>query len=206
MDTIELEALAVQTYEQHKFNPCEPESAFALARRIHGPNCIRRVPGLLGSHPAAGYQLGVEQHFALRRTLLEEDANFYLAHELAHVLLGVKHGAGALIESRCDYLAACLMAPRPAVLALFRVFGWDLTEIADQVTATQTWAALRIAEVLREPVATVGPIAVRTRGPEEWVWPDEGALRRLAVRARPGITKIRVTDRPRRVVLRAEAG
>lgn len=60
----------------------------------------------------------------------------------------------------------------------------------------------RLAEVLRTPLAAVGPLAVRVRGPEDWVWPDEPTLRRWAGgRAGRGVRKVRVTDRPARALL-----
>lgn len=200
----DLESIAVETYERHHLDPAEPVSAFRLARAIAGPDAVVRPPGLLGRYPAATMHVNGKPRFALRKTVPLDEQQFYLAHELAHLLLGRPHGAGAEIEAACDYLGSCLMAPRAAVLALYRAFGLDLGAIADEVVATQTWAALRLGEALQIPIATVGPIAVRVRGPEEWVWPSEPELRRQAVRPGPGLAKVRITDRPKRAVLVAD--
>lgn len=204
MDHADLETLATSTYERHGFDPTAPLSAFRLARKMHGPNAVTRPPVLLASYPASTYHVNGRPRFAVRKTVPKDEAQFYLAHELAHDLIGTKHCHGDALEDACDYLGACLMAPRAAVLALYRAFGWDLAEIADEVLATQTWAALRLGETLRAPLAAISPALVRVRGPEEWVWPSEPEIRRMASRPGPGLTKIRVTDRPRRAVLLAD--
>lgn len=204
MDLADLETIATSTYERHGFSPDRAVSTFKLARKIHGSDCIVRPHTLLGAYPASTTHLEGRPRFALRKTVPDDEAQFYIGHELAHDLLGLPHGKGAEIESACDYLAACLIAPRAAVVALYRAFGWDLRAIADEVVATQTWAALRLAETMREPLAAISPIAVRVRGPEEWVWPSEPEIRRMARRPGPGIKKIRVTDRPKRAVILAD--
>lgn len=201
MDHEVLESIAVSTYERHGFDPAAPVSTFKLARHMHGPDCIVRPNTMLGPYPAATIVVDARPRFALRKTVPRDEEQFWIGHELAHDLLGQPHGLGSEIEGACDFLAACLIAPRPAVLALYRVFGWDLRGIAEEVVATQTWAALRLGETLREPLAAVSPIAVRVRGPDAWVWPSEPKIRQLAARPGPGLRKIRVTDRPKRAVL-----
>lgn len=204
MDIIELESVATQFYQRFRLPPDEPVSTYKLARLRYGRGTITRPPTLLGRFPSCAYLLQGIQHIAVRRSVPDDEAQWYLGHELAHLELGKPHGAGAEVEANCDYLAACLMAPRSAVLALHRAFGWDLRGIAREVVATQTWAGLRLAEALLVPLAAVGP-SVRVRGPEEWVWPDEPTIRGWARgRSCPvGVKKIRVTDRPKRALLAA---
>lgn len=201
MDLPTLEGIAIELHRRHGFDPERPPSTMRLARAMFGPGCIVRPPTMLGAAPSSTFVLAGARRICVRRTVPRDELAFYVAHELAHAELGQPHGAGAQIEAACDYLAAALIAPRPAVLALHRAFGWDLAAIAEEVVATQTWAALRLAEALLEPLAAVSPSLVRVRGPEEWVWPDEDTLRLWARRAGPGIRRIPVTDRPRRAVL-----
>lgn len=204
MDLLFLEELAVETYRRHKFDPARPVSLYTLAREMYGDDVIVRPNQLVGARPAnAGWSHG-KVRIGLRRTVPPEEAQHYIGHELSHLLLGRPHTGDAALEAACDYLGAALMAPRPAVLALYRAFGWSIREIADEVVATQTWAALRLGEALRVPLAAVSPATVRVRGPEGFVWPAEGEIRKLAKRPGPGLHKVRVTDRPARAVLVAD--
>lgn len=200
MDISSLESVAVDMYRRKGFDPSSPVSTLRLARSLHGPSCIERPASLVGSYPASTWVLRGERKISVRRRVPLDEVAFYVGHELAHAELGVPHGADGEVEAACNYLGAALMAPRPAVLALHRAFGWDLEEIAAEVVATQTWAALRLAEALIVPTAALSPQIVRVRGPEEWVWPDEATIRRWSTRPRPGVRKINVTDRPRRSV------
>lgn len=58
---------------------------------------------------------------------------------------------------------------------------------------------------VQEPLAVVCPHRVYARGPEEWIWPDEGTIRQWArsSRNRSGIAVSRLSD-PRRSVIRAD--
>jgi hypothetical protein len=200
VDAYNIEQLAIETYERHGLNPATPASAFRIARAIGGPDAVTRPSQVIGRPAHAGW-LGDRVRFGVRRTLSDEDANFFLAHEVAHVVRGIGHCSDPVIEQEIDALAAALMAPRPAMVALYRAFGWDVAALADEVIATQTWAALRLAEVYSVPVAAIGPESVRVRG-SAWEWPHEAELRRVARRPGPGLTKVRITDRPRRIALR----
>lgn len=205
MDLIELEAIAVETYQRLDLDPARPVSTFRVAREmLQDGHAITRPPTLLGRYPACIYHVEGRPKIALRRTIPDDEQQFYVGHELAHLLLGKPHGSGHEIEAACNYLGAALMAPRPAVFALYKSFGWNVSQIAKKVVATQTWAALRLGEAMLVPLATVGPIAVRVRGPEEWCWPDERTIVEWA-RGTPGfgLKKIRVTDRTRRTIITA---
>lgn len=205
MDLITLESLAVEEYRARGLDPAEPVSTLRLARLKFHPGVITRpptfaarFPSCTGTDPRTGLR-----YIGLKRTIPRDEVQWYCGHELAHLILGVPHGKGAAIEAACDYLGACLMAPRPAVHALYRACGFDVSAIAKHVVATQTWAGLRLAEALLVPLAAVGP-TVRVRGPEEWAWPDEGTIRGWARgKAGPGLRKVRVTDRPGRMLLAA---
>lgn len=201
MDPYDLEALAVETYERNGFDPAEPVSTLRLARKIYGPGVIVRNANLAGMRPAAVGWVNGKPRIALQRTVPTDEIRFHTGHELAHLIRGVPHDDGAALERECDYLGAALSGPRPAIVAMRKAVGWDIRRIAKEAACTQTWAALRLAEADRIPLVTVGPHAVRVRGPDEYVWPDEQTLRRWVDRPGPGVRKVRISDRTRRAVL-----
>lgn len=174
-----------------------------LARALLGPDAIVRGPRPLHA-PAALVRVGDAWRIILSRSLLPLYALFAVGHELGHWLLA-RHGYDGDDEERAaDYLGAALLAPRRAFLAARRALGDDLPALADALSMTETGAALRLGEVLGVPLAVVAPARVRVRGPKEWVWPDEGTLRRWARRPAPGVRKTKLRDDPRRVMLGVE--
>lgn len=192
------EQLAFDFYERVNCDPAEPESPFKLARLFLGAGCIER--GRF-SAPAVTFVANGRRRIAIRRGISIEYAAFYVGHELGHAMLEEASYRDDDVEQQCDLFAAALMAPRPAMLRLHREFGYNLEAIAGEVGSTETWAALRLGEVLHVPLAAIAPQRIRVRGPEEWVWPDEMTLRAWARRTPPGLAKTRLTDDPRRVVL-----
>ncbi len=201
MDAITLESLAEQFYRRHNLDPSEPTSTYTLARLELGDDGVTRPPPYLTKYPASLYgPLGARQ-ISLHRAVPANETQWRIGHELGHHILGRPHGAGEEIESACDYLGAALMAPRAAILGLYKNHGWDLDAIAGEVGATQTWAALRLAEVLELPLAAIGP-TIRYRGPEGFNWPDARTVRGWAAgMPGPGLAKVPITDRPKRAVL-----
>jgi hypothetical protein len=209
MDLLHLESVAVETYERLGLDPSEPVDTCKLARlRFRGRGdstpIVTRPPSLLGARPGAVWWKGETPFIAVRKTVPIEIVQHVVGHEMGHLLLGRKHDSDPDLEAACDYLGACLMAPRPAVLALHRAHGWKLREIAEEVCATQTWAALRLGEALGIPLAAISPVAVRVRGPEEWAWPSEPEIRQLARRQRPGLKKVAITDQRARCAIICE--
>lgn len=204
MDAAALEGMAISLYERLGLEPSRPVSTFKLARGLLGEEALVRPPSMVGS-PASLITVDGERRIAVKKTVPLRYARFFVGHELGHVLLEEERYHGDDLEPCCDYLGAALMAPRPAMRALQGVFGFSLPEIADVVGATQTWAALRCAEVLCMPLAVIAS-TIRVRGPEEWVWPDEATLREWARSRRVprGVSRMRLTDDPVRVVLRHE--
>ncbi len=203
MDLASLEQLAEDAYERNGFDPRRPTTPHRIARAEYkDPELIVRPRVVLGHRPSGVGWMAGRPRIMLRSTVPEDDEQFYVGHELAHLLLGRKHGEDSELEAACDYLGAALMAPRPAVRELYRRHGWNLRAIAREVVATQTWAALRLAETVGCPLAAVSPELVRVRG-AEWGWPAASELRRHARRPGPGLKKVRITDRPARTVLLA---
>jgi hypothetical protein len=143
-------------------------------------------------------RVGAAWRVYLRQGIRSRTARFTVMHELSHWVLG----PGAT-EDECDALAACLLAPRPAVELLLRQGVSTYPKIATWFGCTETFAALRYGEITDEPLVVVAPASVRIRG-REWSWPAEKELRGL-VKARrvPGIRKVQLRDDPVRVALRA---
>lgn len=205
LDATEVEALAVAFYRRLGFDPAEPVDTFRLARALLGPDAIERGTSIVGL-PAKLFMVRGARRIAVSRKLSVPYARFYAGHELGHVVLDELGYRDDDLEAVCDMFGAAVMAPIPAVAALLRAFGRDHEAIAAEVGATQTWAALRVAEALGIPRAIITPARVYARGPEAFVWGPEDGLRRLARGrvVRPGVTKVKLTDDPRRVVIDVE--
>lgn len=200
MNVAEVEGFAVATYHRLGFDPTEPVSTFKLARVLLGPDSIERTS--LAGTVAATFVVNGQRRIAVSRKLAPEYAAFYVGHEIGHVLCQEEGFRGPRLEQVCDQLGAALMAPLPAVLAMVRA-GLGFEELADEVVSTQTWAALRLAEVLQIPRAVLTPARVYVRGPEDFRWPL--GMRKLATKGAPGLRRTRLTDDPDRLVLDVDA-
>jgi hypothetical protein len=198
------EQLAFDFYERNGCDPAEPVDPFTLTRKFLGAGTVVRAAGMV-SGPAATFVVNGRRKIAIKRNVPIEYAAFFCAHELGHIVHEEIGYRGDDIEEQCDLFAGALLAPRPAVIRLHRAFGFDLTAIADEVGSTETWAALRIGEVFHVPLVVVAP-RIRARGPESFVWPDAGTLRRWAQRlpVGMGLAKTRLKDDPKRAVIRAD--
>lgn len=199
-DCRDLEQLALDVYGRHSLDPEEPETSTKLARLELGPHAVTRGELRRGAAGATATVNGSPVIVVARR-LSPEWANFVTGHELAHLLLD-RAGLPSDEES-ADYLGAALMAPRAAVLRLYRHHGLDVARLADEVVGTQTWAALRLGEALGQPMAAVSPLRVRVRGPESWEWGGEAQVRALARGRRQlrGVVKVRISDERGRAAL-----
>lgn len=202
---VEIEGLAVAFYEQHGFDPSEPVDTFRLARKRLGPQGILLGTTIVGL-PAARFVKDGATRIAINKRLSMPYAFFFAGHELGHEICDEIGYRDDDLERVCDHLGAALQAPMPAVRRLHRAMGNELADIADEVGATQTWAALRLAEYLKIPRAVLTPQKIYLRGPDEFIWGPEDELRRIgnARKRRPGITKTRLTDDSRRIVIDIE--
>jgi hypothetical protein len=196
----EIEGLAVEFYKRLNLDPEQPVDTFRLARRLLGAQAIVKGTSLVGMPAKVFFVLG-ERKIAVNRKIPVPYQQFYVGHELGHIVCDEIDYAEDDLEQVCDHFGAAIMAPIPAISSLLRTFGRDHEAIANEVGSTQTWAALRVAEYLKIPRAIVTPQKLYTRGPDEWQWGSEQELRRLVRVERPGITKVRLTDDPRRVVI-----
>lgn len=206
MDVAALEGLACATYKRLDLDPSRSVSTFTIARKLLGAESVQRPRMMIGAPAMTGVADG-RRYIAVKASIPMPYARFFAGHELAHVLLEEEGYAGDDVEACCDYLGAALMAPRPAAFAMVRAFGVAPAEIADVVGSTQTWAALRVGEVLGIPLVVITPHRLYVRGPESFMWGrDEREVRRdaSARKLRPGIARTRLTDDPRRVMLVAD--
>ena len=201
MDPHELEGLALVPYTETGIDPADPPPIFDLVRAYLGVRVER--PGHMAGL-ATSYRMGGKDRIAVRAGVVVEYAQFYAAHELAHVVLRRVGHPGAEDEPHANYLGAAMLLPRAAVAASYRAEGFAPRALAEAIVCTQTAAALRFGEVLGAPLAAVSPAVVRVRGPSAWVWPDEDTIRAWAQRPRPGLSRVRLTDQPRRVALLAD--
>jgi IrrE N-terminal-like domain len=200
MDVWDHEGNALAIYAEAHENPSDPQGPFVLAESL-GVRIRYDAPRML--RPAAFAVVNGEEMIFLRRKLSDAQERFLIYHELAERLL--RKSGDELTELSCVQLAACLRMPPPAFRQLVRVVGFDLPKLAAPWCASETGAALRWLETTGTPGVVVTPGDIRVRG-EEWAWPDEGELRRLA-RARnlpAGLRKVHIRDRRGAVVLMAE--
>ncbi len=199
-DAGEIEGLAVDLYLRLSLDPERPIDTFRLARKLLGVGAIVRGTSLVGL-PAKLFTVNMQTKIAINRALPFPYAQFFIGHELGHHICNELGYREDDIEHVCDHFGAAVMAPMPAVRAMLRAFGRDHEAIADEVGSTQTWAALRIAECVGIPRAIVTPKKTYLRGPEEFVFGSVQSVRGLVRGNRPGVSKVQLTDDPRRTVL-----
>lgn len=203
MHLVEVEGLAVEFYRRLKLDPERPVDSLRLARLLLGPDAIERGTAIVGAM-ARVFTVNGKRRIAVSRKVTIEYAQFFVGHELGHIVLDELGYTDEDVETVCDQFGAAVMAPIPAVRAMLRAFGRDHEAIAEEVCSTQTWAALRISEALGIPRAVITPKRVYARGPDEFVWGSENELRKLTRVDRPGIVRARLTDDPKRVVIDVE--
>jgi len=201
MDLAWGEGESVALYNRLDLDPSEPVSPFRIARKMFGPECITRTPILMAAASTA--IVNGRRIIAVRRSVPVEYQGFFVAHEIAHTLMQDAHyeGDDEDQERMADYLGACIVCPAPAARELYKQFGRDFEAISDELGSTQTFTALRLAEVRRIPRIIVTPKKVYDRLPEEWSRPSPAEMRKLATSNRPGLTKMRLTDAPGRIVV-----
>lgn len=205
MDTTWCEGAAVSLYERLGFDPSKPISTFRIARAWLGADAIVRPPVYMGT--ASTFIYDGRRRIAIARKVPDLQAGHLVGHEIGHGLLAEIGYCDDDEEDMADLIGAALLAPAPAVWMFYRIFGpRAFAEMADQVGSSETWAALRLAEVRNIPRAVITPQKVRVRGPDNFVWGSEADVRHLAKSraTRPGVTKIRLRDDPRRIVLDVE--
>jgi len=194
----DLEQLATEAYRRCKASPIQPLSPLAVSRALLGHGKVTLVDSLPADVLGASIGHTIESaRIILNRSAPTHRKLFTLAHELAHILLrieGLDSADG--LEKSCDYLAACLMAPKAAALALFKTHGFRVSRVAEPALQTDTWAIMRIGEATGIPVAAIKPGKVRFRGKQRETFPSEATLREVAsgrVQV-PGLRCVRLSD------------
>lgn len=200
IDLWDHETNAREVYRQAAMDPADPPGPHDLAEALMGRGWLCYLPRL-----ASGWgfysPVGDRERIYLRRGLTPMREAWTIYHELAERHLYPCRDVDGK-ETACDQLAACLRAPREAFRALVADVGLDLLQLADAVICSQTSAALRYGETTGMPLVVVSPGDVRVRG-DEWGWPDEHELRRLARgRSVPSnVRRIEIDDARGRAVL-----
>lgn len=199
MDWIgEVEADAANIYREADFDPCEPRGIGRL------------VDGILHSKPQYEANMLRESAIAkvkgvwtiyVRKGIAARRARWLVAHELAHYWLKKIGCVDREVEQRCDALGAALVAPRPAFRAVRRMLGGDSKELADAFATTQSLIMLRRGECEGIPVAVVGARVI-VRG-DDFGWPGEAELRRIARAGRPEVVRVVLADEGRVALLAA---
>lgn len=188
------EGEALYLYERAGADPAAPPGPHALAEAL-GLRIEHGGRGIVGDAMLSGDVTRV------RRRLSPAREGFAVAHELAEHVLAGRHDEGA--EASANLLAACILMPRPAVLAAVAAVGRDLAALAAAFVVSETAMALRLAEIDGTPTLVVSRSWAWVRG-APFGWPEtlEG-VRRLAKCTPPeGLELERLRDDPRRVVIR----
>jgi hypothetical protein len=193
----DVEREADRLYRAAGLDPAVGAPPSTLVRALLGPGSIRFVEERWLPGGGSLARVGSEWRVYLRKGLSGPELRFISLHELSHWALGPSGS-----EAECDALAARLLAPRAAFEIAMRETGGSYTRLARWFRCTETFAALRYGEVTDQPLVVVAPATIRIRG-QQWSWPSEPELRRLADRPRPrGLRKARLRDAPLRVALR----
>lgn len=202
IDQADIEGEAELLYRAAGLDSGTAAPAIWLATEILGPGSVVGVHALQSPGGGCLVRVNGQQRIYFRSRLPPERRDFAIAHELAHAVLGDRAGEEIETELACDALAAALIAPRRAFLAVVRRHGARFTRLAKAFATTESLVALRFGEATDEPLVLIAPRSVRVRG-AAYSWPGEVALREIAAGARPGLRKAVLRDDARRAVLSA---
>lgn len=219
MHPADLYGLALDLYRLTSSDPADPPRPKALVVRLFGRSAIRLDPNRLRVQDALLVKAEVRRDgemppggsFLLyhRRHLSPEALNWAIAHELGEWLLKRANVVDEHIEHLADALAALILAPNQAFLAVYRSEGANLPLLAQVFGTTESCVGMRIGEVLGTPTALLTPShpQLRLRG-DEYGWPPRGELRRCVASGAlpPQVRLHRLKDDPRRILLLADAG
>lgn len=181
MDPAEIEGLAVWLYQRHGLDPETAAPWRCFVPVLERPR-----------HAGLAYSFG---DTIARHRMRPEYEGFVALHEHAHIVFRehrILFASEQDEEMGADHLAACLLAPRPAVRAFARTYGRDHEVLAAVAEGTKIWARLRFAETFGESLAVVGPSMTWARG--EFVGVEESNLRAL-VRSPPSGLRVVRTGR-----------
>lgn len=178
MESGDLEGDALCIYAEAGLDPAEPVSAHDLAHALLGRGGVRYARGLLVGAKYQSLPDGREWIF-VRPGLPLHVESLKILHEVAERHFARARRVDEDLEVLCDQLAYRLRMPRPLYRELVATVGPDWRELSRPWGASEAASALRYLEVTGTPGVVITPRAARARG-EEWAWPDEAELRRLA--------------------------
>lgn len=186
MDRYTLEAIVDEIYGRAGADPCAVVRPSRLARALG--LLLVRVPG---QRPRGLYD---GHRIAVRAGLPRAIEEWTIGHELGHWA-----GLGQDDEASANYVGAALQMPRRAFLRALaeRPDAWH--ELGPLFGATSTSAAIRAAELEDRALAVVTPGRVYPR----LIHLPDPEIRRLARDGGPGLSRTRLEDDPRRIVLEA---
>jgi hypothetical protein len=185
-----------------EFDLRKPPGAKAIVQRHLGAGAVR-VASIVGADAKLCPDVHGRTLIFVRPRLSPESFRWAVLHELAEWHLQRVGYRSEDVEQAAELLTAALVVPRESYRGALRVHGEAWEQLALGFATTQTCIALRHGEITGEPLAVVAPATVRVRG-QEWAWPPEPELRRLARATRPGLRRGVLTDDRRRIVLLAE--
>lgn len=195
-DTSDLECIVERIYREAGAGPDDVWRPSRIARALFGPDVLYLVPDVPGHAQLTRMHGGPV--IAVRKGLSPAYRDHAIAHELGHWALeleGVPHDEHT--ENACDFIGAALITRRRPFA---RVARHDYRQLALDFRTTETLVALRVGEVLNEPVAVVSPHLVRARGEG---WRSLQTIRLYAHETPAGLVKVRLHDEPQRVALHA---
>jgi hypothetical protein len=207
LDAGDLEGLAEALHLEAGLDPSDPAGVAKVARGLwRDAGAVELVPRDALRHvPAKLALVQTRWRIYVRSGTPREQVGFLIGHELAHWALrreGVSFELEVDEERACDYLGACLVAPRSAFRATMRALGEDVRELAERFGSTETLAVLRWGETTGRDLAVVRPGLVRVRGQLSFVWPDEQTIRSwTSGRVPKGLARTRLDGDRRRHVL-----
>ena len=187
MEWSEVEGLADAAFKVAGLDASAPAKTLQLVAGVIGTASVQvlSVPDLLA--PAALARVRGDWRVYLRPELSPAAKRWLVLHEVAEWLLRRESYAAVDVEEVADSLAACLRAPRRAVLAISRK-SWSDLGPAFKTSASS--ALLRAGEVLGTPTLLLAKTQ-RVRG-SAWNWPSQQQLRAMVAHPPRGIECLRL--------------
>lgn len=179
LDAHEIEGIARGIYGEAREDVDDPPGTVTLARRILGQDAVR--PAFIDN--MVGDAMLVREWdrwiIVVRRRLTFERLNWVVGHELGEWALRREGYEEDDRETIANGVAGALAMPQTIFARMFRANGFDLSWMAAEFIVPEGAVALRVGEVVGEPVALVTPKRIHRRD-ERNELPANDDLRRLS--------------------------
>lgn len=174
LSLFETEALARDLRRRAKVDDDEVVASESIARRLLGPRAVQRIRRF----SARGVISPIRGEYRIFLRAGAPDENFTIAHELGHWALRLAQypSSGEDEERNANAIGAAIVASPVATRRAHQHFGEQLGAIAKAFDSTQSFAVLRLAEVLgdeRALVARDNTVRIRSSGAFRWPELDE---------------------------------